>query len=133
MAKSIYCPAPRRKNHTSAKPGNYTPPVPGFQRPINSLSNMVLIEELSKRPATPNDETFERVILALIEQARQTGQPYVDIVSGEVHRLVGGYPGRNHKMPTCCKVMYRLMKPGDEVLARPPKGLGVSVKIRYYL
>jgi hypothetical protein len=106
MAKSLYCPAPRRKNHTSAKPGNYTPPVPGFQRPINSLSNMVLIEELSKRPATPNDETFERVILALIEQARQTGQPYVDIVSGEVHRLVGGYPGRNHKMPTCCKVMY---------------------------
>ena len=57
---------------------------------------------------------------------------YIDIVSGDVHRAVGGYPGNNHRMPVCCEVMYERVKGDDEVIAAPPKGKGATLKIRYY-
>lgn len=58
---------------------------------------------------------------------------YIDIEAGELHRLVGGYPGTNHKMPSCCAVMKRYMNNNDEILYSPPSGKGASLKIRYYL
>lgn len=76
---------------------------------------------------------FERAINIMLENARRKGDSYVDIVSGQVHRLVGGYPGQNHKMPTCCNVMYRMMKARDQVLESPPSGKGASLKIRYFV
>ena len=58
----------------------------------------------------------------------------VDLTSGDVHRVVGGYPAEkgNHRMPVCCDVMYEAMRGDDEVLSRPPKGKGATLKIRYY-
>jgi 5-methylcytosine-specific restriction protein A len=56
----------------------------------------------------------------------------VDVNSGDLHRQVGGYPGRNHRMPVCCEVMYGKMKGDDAVLSAPPKGKGASLTIRYF-
>ena len=58
--------------------------------------------------------------------------PYKDIVSGELHREVGGYPARSHHMPQCCQAMYNMMAGDDEVLEAPPSGKGAYVKVRYY-
>jgi len=47
----------------------------------------------------------------------------------------GSYPGPNHRMPVCCKVMKDAMAPdyGDKVLQEPPSGQGASLTIRYVL
>lgn len=65
--------------------------------------------------------------------ARAAGKTAVEIVSGDVHRTLGGYPGRNHLMPLCCEVMRAEMRGADEVLAEPPRGQGASLRIRYCL
>lgn len=78
-------------------------------------------------------EIFMEEISKLIKNAREAGLDYLDITSGDLHRKVGGYPGRNHSMPTCCNVMRSLMKPNDEVLQSPLKGKGATLTIRYYL
>ena len=78
-------------------------------------------------------DVFRNEIMKLINKAKEQGLPYVDIISGVVHRNVGGYPSNNHRMPTCCEEMYINMKPGDEVLEAPLKGKGANLKIRYYL
>jgi hypothetical protein len=80
-----------------------------------------------------NAEAFEQAIRARLQEASDEGRSYVVIVSGDVHRSVGGYPSNNHRMPLCCSVMRRLMKPGDAVVDAPPSGQGAKLKIRYHL
>lgn len=71
-----------------------------------------------------NSEVFEKEIARIMEEARLVGESYVDIKAGDVHRKVGGYPSKNHRMPVCCEVMYSLKKPKDEIISAPPKGKG---------
>ncbi len=59
------------------------------------------------------------------------GQGRIDVTSGTLHRHVGGYPGRNHRMPVCCEVMKRNMRHGDQIIHSPPSGQGASLTIRY--
>ena len=74
-------------------------------------------------------ELFEKYIDTAI--ATMPGD-YIDLISGNVHRAVGGYSGSNHRMPVCCDVMYDRMKINDVVLSAPCKGKSSTVKIRYY-
>lgn len=62
------------------------------------------------QPPTRND--FRREVKRIIDKARNEGYEYVDIVSGDVHRSVGGYPSpdSNHRMPLCCEAMYDYKK-----------------------
>jgi hypothetical protein len=80
----------------------------------------------------PTARDFEREVKRRWSASQQSAK-FVDIESGDVHRKLGGYPGRNHRMPACCEVMKRLMGPRDTVLADPPKGQGASLVIRYAL
>jgi 5-methylcytosine-specific restriction protein A len=66
-------------------------------------------------------------------KAHSMGRTNININSGELHKKVGGYPGRNHRMPLCCEVMKKNMKKGDQILSQPPKGKGASLTIRYKL
>ncbi len=79
------------------------------------------------------ERTFAEELNKILEQASHQGKEYADVISGDLHRLVGGYPGANHRMPTCCKVMYSYRKDTDEVLYAPPSGKGATLKIRYWL
>ena len=78
-------------------------------------------------------DQFRSALLALFEKARVAGKPAVDVNSGELHRIVGGYPGANHKMPVCCNVMQAAKYLSDVVVQSPPKGRGASLTIRYAL
>lgn len=80
----------------------------------------------------PKAGDFRKEIQQQINDAREIGQEYIDVVAGEVHTKLGGYPGENHRMPTCCSVMKSLMKPTDKVLSAPLKGKGASLTIRYF-
>jgi 5-methylcytosine-specific restriction protein A len=56
----------------------------------------------------------------------------IEVNAGQLHRIVGGYPGSHHRMPTCCKVMKAAMMPSaDYIVASPLKGMGASLTIRY--
>ena len=76
-------------------------------------------------------EDFQRELDRTFARARDAGLDHVDIVSGELHSRVGGYPGRDHRMPSCCQVMRANVTPGDRVLKQSGSGLGASLAIRY--
>jgi len=81
----------------------------------------------------PTAQDFQKELNKIFQGAQQQGKPYVDVKSGELHRRVGGYPGHNHRMPVCCEVMRRNMKPQDQILQEPPSGQGATLVIRYKL
>ena len=81
----------------------------------------------------PTAEDFLEAFRAEIRQAKEAGRAYIDINSGELHRIVGGHPGTDHRMPVCCAVMLNEQRAGDVILAQPPKRKGASLTIRYQL
>jgi len=81
----------------------------------------------------PTAKDFHLALSQLLREGQRAGLPHVDVEAGSLHRRVGAYPGRNHRMPVCCSVMYKTMQPGDQTLAAPPSGQGASLKIRYRL
>ena len=81
----------------------------------------------------PTSLDFQQAIDNIFANAQKVGRRSVEINSGELHRLTGNYPERNHRMPVCCNVMRKNMKTGDEILRQPLKGNGASLVIRYNL
>jgi 5-methylcytosine-specific restriction protein A len=57
---------------------------------------------------------------------------YIVLVSGDIHRELGGYPGKNHNTPSCCSAMRSEMINSDKILYSPKKGNGSTLKICYY-
>lgn len=76
---------------------------------------------------------FASELETLLNEGSSRGLESVEITAGELHRIVGGYPGVNHQMPVCCSRMRAAMRPGDQILHAPPKGNGASVRIKYLL
>jgi hypothetical protein len=69
----------------------------------------------------------------MMNEVHRNGKMTADISAGELHERVGGYPGKNHRMPVCCGVMQGAFTPdiGDVILEEPPSGQGASLRIRY--
>ena len=78
-------------------------------------------------------EDFTEALQHIFKQESAKGKKSVIIKSGELHRIVGDYPGRDHRMPTCCNVMKKAMNSKDRILSEPPKGLGATLTIKYTL
>jgi hypothetical protein len=70
---------------------------------------------------------------AAFASAEASGAAFVEIRSGDLHRKVGGYPGKSHRMPVCCALMKAAMLPRDRVVASPPRGAGANLVIEYRL
>ena len=79
----------------------------------------------------PNRDDFQQALDELFAFANEKGLTAITVRAGELHRLVGAYPGQNHRMPVCCAVMRGFMRPCDEIISAPPKGDGASLEIRY--
>ena len=82
-------------------------------------------------PGGPTADDFRRVLRDRLERAFRRSEPHAIVNAGELHRLLGGYPGPRHRMPVCCSVMRSEMRPGDLVTAAPPSGQGASLTILY--
>lgn len=76
---------------------------------------------------------FQAQLKQIFQEAENENRKTIRVNSGELHRLVGDYPGRNHRMPICCSVMKIAMKSGDRIISEPPKGQGASLTIEYQL
>ena len=81
------------------------------------------------QPPTTSD--FQQELDRIFRAAQDQHVTYIDVVSGDLHRELGGYPGPDHRLPVCCDVMHRNMHTGDEVLQSPPKKQGATLMIRY--
>ena len=78
-------------------------------------------------------EDFQKVLNDVFKDAISQGKNEIVITAGEVHRIAGDYPNRNHRIPTCCHVMRKNLKENDFIISQPPKGNGASLTIRYSL
>jgi hypothetical protein len=81
----------------------------------------------------PTEEVFILELNRKFIEAEKQGHSFLQLTSGELHRSVGGYPGKNHRMPVCCNAMRKVMRLDDIVVNQPPKGKGASLEIRYKL
>jgi len=80
----------------------------------------------------PTKQDFENALNTILQQARNIpGVVGVVVRSGDLHRYVGGYPGRDHRMPLCCEVMKEKMQPSDQILNSPSSGQGANLEILY--
>jgi hypothetical protein len=76
-------------------------------------------------------EDFDRKLETIFRDAEDRELESIEIRASDLHRAVGGYPDRDHRMPICCEAMRRAMAPTDIIVAAPPKGDGASLLIRY--
>lgn len=81
----------------------------------------------------PTAEEFREQLFEVFRVAQEKGQSEVLVKAGDLHRAVGGYPGRGQRMPNCCQVMLSAMCQGDAIVSKPPKGKGATLVIRYSL
>lgn len=84
-----------------------------------------------KRALTTDD--FRAAIEKRLAEAERGGDSGLIVNAGELHRELGGYPGTDHRLPSCCRAMRSLMCDGDTVVDGPPKGDGASFTVRYVL
>jgi hypothetical protein len=77
----------------------------------------------------PTAWDFQNRLMAILNGARQNGQPYIDVESGILHSQVGGYPNPNDRL--CCEVMRKLMRAGDSVVKESASDQGATLIIRY--
>ena len=80
----------------------------------------------------PTTDDFQKELDAIFSLAESKYLTAIILKSGDLHRLVGDYPGKNHRMSVCCKVMRSNMMRSDEVLSEPPSGEGASLTIKYH-
>jgi len=79
----------------------------------------------------PTAQNFRHELLAMFNEAEKQDLSSVEIKARKLHRRVGGYPGPNHRMPTCCDVMLAEKRANDRILSQPRKGKGASLTIHY--
>ena len=105
------------------------PPWNGRQRSGDRNSGRISKMENMMRPAG----VFRAALEQEFTSAVGLGLRSITIRAGDLHRAVGGYPGKNHRMPLCCEVMRSAMQSGDKVLENPSSGAGASLRIEYRL
>lgn len=81
----------------------------------------------------PSVEEFRLELKSQFRHAELKNLSHVDISAGELHRRLGGYPGPNHQMPSCCQAMEQERRAPDEIVAGPPSGKGATLIVRYRL
>lgn len=85
------------------------------------------------RGSSPGKADFESALRGILSDARARGEATLELKAGDLHEAVGGYPGPDHRMPSCCSAMRSLMRATDCIVSQPPKGDGASLTIRYQL
>lgn len=78
-------------------------------------------------------EDFNAELQKTFADATSRGLAFVEVNAGDLHRAVGGYPSRTHRMPSCYDVMKRHLSARDQIISEPPSGRGASMTIRYAL
>lgn len=81
----------------------------------------------------PGADDFIVALQQRLAEADKNGASHCDVTAGDLHRQVGGYPGHDSRMATCCEAMRHAMRRNDRVLEAPGSGNGANLLIRYML
>src|ERR1700731_4062604 len=84
------------------------------------------------RSVMPSFDHFRQELRAQFDRAGKRRAISIVVNSGELHRAVGGYPGPNERLQTCCEVMKEEMKSGDVIMS-DLNCRGAALTIRYRL
>ena len=78
---------------------------------------------------------FKRALIDAMHQTELKGQRFLDITAGELHATVGGFPGCQHRMPMCCRVIRMQASEGwgDLIVKESTIRKGATLRIRYRL
>jgi hypothetical protein len=80
---------------------------------------------------SPTAWEFQNRLMAILNSARQSGKPYIDVEADHLHKQVAGYPNSHPRMPVCCEVMKKMMRAGDLVLKESESKQDAKLVIRY--
>jgi hypothetical protein len=81
----------------------------------------------------PSFDHFQRELRAQFDRAEKRRAKNIVVNSGEFHRAVGGYPGPNERLQTCCDVMKEEVRSGDVIMGDLDNCRGAALTIRYQL
>ena len=113
----------RGSSDEAAPPESPEATSPNGVTPLSALIPPSLPQEprhaATVRSSMPNADDFRRELGSLKAEADSLGQSELVITAGQLHRMAGGYPGPNHRMPVCCSVMRQEMGAGDRVVSEP--------------
>jgi hypothetical protein len=62
----------------------------------------------------PTADEFRTELYRMMQGAFKQDCDYVNIEAGELHRRIGGYPGKENRMPNCCQVMMADVYPSEQ-------------------
>ena len=79
----------------------------------------------------PSFDHFRQELRAQFDRAEKRRAINLVVNSGELHRAIGGYPGPNERLQTCCEAMKEEMKSGDVIMADLNNCRGATLTIRY--
>lgn len=74
-------------------------------------------------------DVIKQHILEIIIRETRKGSPYVDLISGDIHKEMN----LKNKFPSVCNAMIRIEDIDFEVLQSTPSGKSSTIKIRYWL
>ncbi len=74
----------------------------------------------------PENKHYRYELLRILDEAEREARKHIDVNAGEIHKGLGGYPSRDHRVPVCCDVMKAAMVPAWEtkVLHEAPSDFG---------
>jgi len=52
----------------------------------------------------PTVEEFRSELRSRLRSAELLGISFIEVTAAALHRNLGGHPGENHQMPSCCNV-----------------------------
>jgi 5-methylcytosine-specific restriction protein A len=75
-------------------------------------------------------DRFRRELRAQLSRASTSGLTDALVNAGELHRMLGGYPGSQHGMQHCRDAMRAEMQPGDLIIENNGES---NLTVRYQL
>ena len=82
---------------------------------------------------TPTAWDVRNKLTVILNTAKHSGDAYVDVESGNLHKELGGDPNSHHRMPIFHEVMTKMMRPGDLILKDSDSENDATMMIRYIL
>ncbi|MEK4355447.1 hypothetical protein MKX41_32150 [Paenibacillus sp. FSL R5-0475] len=102
--------------------------------------NQTAINNSRKKPSTVNNKAsainsrgltdeIRLYIFETIVNATEQGLPYIDFISGEIHKEMN----LSNRMPSVCSAMLSIEDVEIEILSDTPSGMSSTKKVRYWL
>ena len=76
----------------------------------------------------PTAWDFHNQLMAILNAARQSGKPHIDVESSHLHAQLIRDPDSTQRTAVCCDVMISMMRVGDSIMNELPDGKGVTIR-----